>query len=113
MAEQIGQIAAAIDRIHARGRQQLPLHGKEENEYEAEEEGRHGNADEDEKGDDAISPAELAHGRDDARQNAEHRADDERGTGEDKGCRKAFEHFIEDGAIEDIGAPEIALEEIA
>ena len=89
------------------------MHGEEQDQQQAEEEGRHGNADQHEEGDDAVGPAELADGRDDAGEKPEDRADDERGAGEDQRRAEAFEHFVEHRAVEDVGAAEIAVQQIA
>ena len=113
MVQQVRQVAAAVDRVHAaepgRG---ASVTAKTQDEQQAEPEGRHRNADQDDEGDGLVGPAELADGRDDARQQADNRAQDQRRSGKDQRCLKALHHLVEHRPVEGVGAAEIAVEQV-
>ena len=113
MMDQVGQITAAIDRIHPTWRKQAPFDGKRENQEQPKPEGWHGNTDENREGEPLVGPAILLHRRDDTSQQAENGTKHKRGPSQNEGRGKTLQHFIKNGSVERVGAAKIPLKHVA
>ncbi len=113
MRQQIGQIAAAIDREHAGGGQPAQIDREEQDQQQPEPEGRDRNPDQHDEGQDLVGPAILPGGGPDADQQAEDGAQDQRCARQDQGCREPLQNLVEHRAVQGIGPTEIALEHVA
>ncbi len=89
------------------------MNGEEVDEQEPEPERRRGDAGQHEEGDDAVGPAELAHGGDHTCEKPDHRAQDQRYAGQHQRCLKPFQHLVEHGPVQREGPAEIALQHVA
>ena len=104
-------VAEEVD--HAADRQPGEAHAEPEDEEDAEPEGRRRYADEHGDGDQLVLPAVLPDGGDDAEEDAEDAGEDERRAGKEKRRIEALPELDDDRLVEDVGAAEIAGQDVA